>query len=298
MNNMLKIGFIFSNRSEYGELEPFIEFFKSKIKVEKMDLSKNIKKIDDDKNLSKVYDKCYDFFHKKKLNIVCILGDRREIPFIALAAFHLNVKIIHIAAGEKIDSSSSYDQFFRPMVSILSSYQICFSEVAKKEVKKLFNGISYLESNAIVLGNPIFSKINIKKLQRPIKENYDLVLLHPQSLSRKKTYSDVKLLGKKLSNKKTIFILGNNDKNSDVIKEFYETIRNNKNYKFVKSFEKKKYFQYVKFSDKFFTNSSSIHEIELLNKNALTIIGDRNKNRSKEKFDNNSPKKLYDLLKN
>jgi len=209
----------------------------------------------------------------------------------------LNIKIIHIAAGEFIESSSSYDQYFRQIVSLLSSYQICFSKIAKKEVEKLFSGISYLEPNAYVFGNPIFNDINFQKLKRPIKENYDLVMLHPQSLSKDKTLRDIKTLENKLRNKRTIVIKGNKDHNSDIIEKFYKKIKNNKKYLFVNSFPKQKYFEYVRFCEKFFTNTSSIHEIKTLNKKCLIVIGDRNKNRSNEEYNEKSPMLLFNLIK-
>jgi len=293
----MRIAFLYSNRAEYAELQPFIKYFLTKSQTIEIDLSKQIKKIEKDENLFKIYKKCYKEFSTKKIEYVCILGDRRETPFIALAAFNLNIKIIHIAAGEFIESSSSYDQYFRPIVSLLSSYQICFSKIAKNEVEKLFNGISYLKSNSYVLGNPVFTDIAIKKLKRPIKENYDLVLLHPQSLSKNNTIKDVKYLESKLKNRKTIFIRGNKDQNYEIIERFYDKIKMNKQYSFKKTFSKEKYFSYVRFCDKFFTNTSSIYEIQKINKECLVVIGDRNKNRSAEVYNEKSPMLLFNIIK-
>jgi len=293
----MNICFVYSNRSEFSILEPFINYFKKKSKVSILDLSRKIKNLDLDKNLYKIYQTCYTKFNSNNFDYVCILGDRRELPFIALSAFFLKINIVHIGAGEYLVGLPTFDQIIRPMTSILSNYQICLSDNAQKEVKKLFSGISNLKLNAYTVGSPVFSNINIKNLKRPIKENFDLVLLHPQSLSKEKTKKDLELLKKKLSNKKTIFILGNKDKNSDLINKFYESIRTKKNYIFYINLQKKKYFSFVKFCDKFFTNSSSITEIELLNKNALVVIGERNKSRSKHKLNNKAPNELYRLLK-
>ena len=62
--------------------------------------------------------------------------------------------------------------------------------------------------------------MDFKKIKRKIKENYDMVLIHPQSLSRKQTLNDINLVEKKLRDKRTIFILGNKDKNHDLIEKF------------------------------------------------------------------------------
>lgn len=293
----MKIAFLYSNRSEFSELEPFIKFFKKKCSIRVVNLSSKIKKIENDAKLGEVFSKCYKLFFKENFDYVCILGDRRELPFIALAAFLTNTKITHIAAGEGINSRTSYDQYFRPIVSILSKQQICFSDEAKNNVKKLFSGISYLKEKTYVIGNPIFSDVEIDKLKNPIKKRFNLVLLHPQSLSRKNTIKDVKKIEMKINNKTTIIIKGNKDNNSDIIENFYKKIKNNKNVKIIETLPKKKYFQYVKYCDKFFTNTSSVHEIQKINPKCLVIIGIRNKDRTIEKYNHNAPEQLFMTLK-
>lgn len=294
----MKVCFVFSNRSEFSEIKPFVDYFKKKTKTDVLDLSKKIKKLELDENLSKIYSVCYSIFLRKKYDYICILGDRRELPFVAFSAFYLNIKIIHIAAGEYISSVTNFDQFIRPIISIMSNLQICFSKRATQEVNKLFSGISYLKPNAHFVGNPVFSGINFRKLKRQVSQNYDLVLLHPQSLSRENTKNDIMQLKKNLKNKKTIFILGNKDKNYDLINKFYEQLKSqNLDYVFLNSLSKEKYFCLVKYCDNFFTNTSSIYEIKLLNSNCLRIIGERNKNRSNEVFNNKAPEMLYKILK-
>jgi len=296
----MKICFVYSNRAEYSILSPFISYFKKRnpsknIKV--INLHKNIKAINHDKNLSKIYSFCFQEFVKNKYNYVCILGDRKELSFIALAAFHTDTNLVHIAAGEFTQGIPTHDQYIRPIISILSKYQICFSNQAKQEVKKLFDGISYLKPKVYVFGNPVFAEINVNSIKRSIDDNYDLVLLHPQSLSREHTKQDLIVLRKKLQNKKTIFIEGNKDKNYDLIENFYKKLKGNSNYIFLKSLPKEKYFSFVKYCDNFYTNSSSISEIKFLNKKCLYKIGLRNKHRFESKLDDHSPIKLYNLLR-
>ena len=292
----MKICFIYSNRAEYSLLMPFIKYFKKKTTTKEIDLNKKIEKLNLDENLSNIYSFCYKYFKKNKYDYVCVLGDRRELSFIAIAALHTDTKLIHIAAGEYVDGIPTYDQYIRPIVSILSKYQICFSIKAEKQVKKLFKGISYLKSNTFVFGNPVFSEIDIKLFKNSIKEKYDLVLLHPQSLSREQTKKDLIEIKRKIKNKKTIFIQGNKDKNYDIVNKFFKTIKNNNKYLFLDTLPKKKYFTLVKFCDNFYTNSSSISEIKILNKKCLQQIGSRNKQRSESKFNVDSPKLLFNLL--
>jgi len=292
----MKICFVFSNRSEYVELEPFISLFKTEMKVDEIDLKKKIRNLEHNKSAIKIYQICFEQFTQKNYDYVCVLGDRKELPHVAFAAFYTNTKIIHFAAGEYIDSTTTLDQYVRPIITILSSLQICFSKEAVRNVKKLFNGISYLKDNAHCSGNPIFKGVNLKKIPRKIQENYDLVLLHPQSLSKKKTLDDIKKLKKVLKNKKTIFLSGNKDLNYDVIEKFYNTLRNNNNYIFYETLPKNEYFSLVKYCDKFYTNTSSIFEIKHINKNALCIIGNRNKNRNKEIFNDYAPEYVYKII--
>jgi len=294
----MKVCFVYSNRAEKSILSAFIQYFKKKSSITTLDLSTRIKNINDNRNLSEIYTRCYKLFSSQKYDYVCVLGDRRELPFVSLATFYSNTKLVHIAAGEYIESLTTYDQYVRPIVSILSDYQICLSNNAKKEVIKLFDGIPYLKHNAKNFGNPIFRGINLKTLKKPYKASYDLVLLHPQSLSRYETQQDVKQLEKYLKNKKTIFISGNKDKNFDLIEKFYQKLKLLKReYVFVDSLTKLDYFRMIKFCDRFFTNSSSVSEIKYLNKHCLREIGKRNKNRTNMEFNDKAPELLFKLLK-
>ncbi|MGI0061090.1 MAG: UDP-N-acetylglucosamine 2-epimerase [Nitrosotalea sp.] len=294
----MKVCFVYSNRSENSILSPFIEYFRRKASTTTIDLSTKIKNIEDNRNLSYIYSRCYNIFSSQKYDYICVLGDRRELPFVSLAAFYSNTKLVHLAAGEYIESRTTYDQYVRPIVSILSDYQICLSRGAKKEVMKLFTGISYLKPNAYNFGNPVFRGINLKKLKRPFTETYDIVLLHPQSLSRYETQQDIKQVEKHVKNKKTVFISGNKDKNFDLIEKFYQKLKSLKReYIFVDSLTKSNYFSMVRYCDNFFTNSSGISEIEYLNKHCLIEIGKRNKNRIKMDFNEKAPELLFKLMK-
>ncbi len=296
----MKICCVYSDRSEYSILRPFMEYLQKHTYTRSVDLSKVIKNIHDDRNLYKIYDKCYEIFSTQKFDFVCILGDRRELPFVVLAAFFLNVKIVHIAAGEFVEGKPTYDQIIRPIITLYSSLQICFSHHAKRRVIKLFKGTVDLEPNTFFIGSPVFKGINIRSLKRIIKEKYDLVLLHPQSLSRYNTMRDIESVKRilKKRNKKTIFISGNKDRNFDLIESFYDELKTwKKNYSFVNSLPKREYFKLVRYCDNFYTNSSSISEIRYLNKNCYRQIGVRNKGRPKHEFNNRAPEKLYILLK-
>ena len=285
----MKVCFIYSNRAEYSILFSFIDFFRKKSKVAIIDLQKRIKKIEYDKNLDKVYSICYNNFTRNSYDFLILLGDRRELPFIAIAAFYNDVKIVHLGAGENVDGMPTYDQIIRPIISLLS-------KKAKTNVETLFWDVPQLKSNAKLIGNPVLRDINIKKLSRIIEGPYNLVLLHPQSLSRSDTEKDLKTLKKFLKNKNAVFIEGNKDRNYDVIERFYKKIKSNSNYTFYKSLPKEKYFSLIKYCDKFYTNSSSVSEIEFLNKKAYVNIGKRNKNRTKMNLDVKAPEKLFQYL--
>ena len=201
----MKVCFVYSNRSEISILDPFINFFKNQIYMDVIDLSKEVRNLEIDKNLFKVYQKVYDKLIESDFDYLILFGDRRELPFVALAGLFSNTKIVHIGAGEYLEGLPTYDQLIRPVVSILSDYQICLSKKAKKKVSSLFSGISYLKPHAYFIGNPVFTGINVNKLKRTERGNYDLVLLHPQSFSRNDTEKDIRKLDKLLSKKKDHF---------------------------------------------------------------------------------------------
>jgi UDP-N-acetylglucosamine 2-epimerase len=293
----MNVCFVYSNRAEFSLLSPFIEYFKSKTHTVVINLQNKIKKIEKDENLGKIYLLCYKEFIKKSFDYIIILGDRRELPFIAFAALFSDSKIVHIASGEDVTGLPTYDQFIRPTVTILSNNQICFSKKAQDNTKKIFRGINNFKQNSKVIGNPVFKNIEIDKLKRKEKKDYDLVLLHPQSLSQYETKKDVNEIKKKIKNKNTIFISGNKDKNFDIIEKFYKRIEKNAKYQFYENLPKKDYFRLVKYCDKFYTNTSSISEIEKLNKKAHVNIGKRNLNRTKMKLDENAPEKLFQHLR-
>lgn len=294
----MKICFVYSNRSELSLLLPFIQFFKKKSKVKILDLSKKIKSLENDSNLSKVYVYCYKNFKINNYDFICVLGDRRELPFVSLAALFLEQKLVHLGAGEYVDGMPTYDQQIRPSISFFSNIQITFSKQATQNVKKLFSSTKFLKINVFSTGNPSFKNIEITKLSRPYKEKYDLVLLHPQSLSKTNTIKDIQIIKTKLKNKKTIFIHGNSDKHYDLIEKFYDELKLQKrDYDFIKSTNKKKYFSLIKFCDKFYTNTSGISEINKINPNCHVNIGKRNKNRSLMDFNDDAPELLYKFLK-
>ncbi len=293
----MKICFVYSNRAEYSEIEPFYKTCKENNQVKLVDLSKNIKNLKEDKNLSKVYQKCHNLFTKEEFDYVIVLGDRRELPMVVTSAFYQGIKLVHLAAGDQAESITIYDQYIRPVVSMMSTIQICFSKKSKNNIEKIFSSIPYLQSHAYVTGNPVFKNINLNDLKRPYEENYDVLLLHPQSLSSLETKKDVKKIKSMLKNKKTVFIKGNDDENTVIIDKFYEQIKNNKKYIFTKSLKKEKYFSLIKYCDRFLTNSSSIDEINFLNKKCLVVVGKRNLNRNHDEFNNKAPEMLLKILK-
>jgi hypothetical protein len=62
----MKVGIVYSNRAEYSELEPYINYFKGKVVVETINLQQKIKKIESDKNLQKIYLTCYEKISRGK----------------------------------------------------------------------------------------------------------------------------------------------------------------------------------------------------------------------------------------
>ena len=131
--------------------------------------------------------------------------------------------------------------------------------------------MDYFLFPTLLLRGPLLCYWSLHGLQKN-KERYDLVLLHPQSLSKKKTLEDINKLKKQLSNKKTIFLYGNKDQNYQIIENYYKKLKAKKNsYIFYKTLPKEEYFGLVKYCDNFYTNTSSIYEIKHINKKSKTL---------------------------
>ena len=137
-----------------------------------------------------------------------------------------------------------------------------------------------LENNSVFLPNPTLSDINFNK--RKTKKEYDLILVHPQSLSLEGTKKDSKeVLTYFKKDKKTIIIKGNKDKNYEALYEVWDFMKKYDNVEIYENLPKEDFIETLSNCDRFITNSScSFYEAPLfLEKEQIIHIGDRNRNR-------------------
>tara|TARA_X000001388_G_C2220945_1_gene119192 strand:- start:398 stop:1309 length:912 start_codon:yes stop_codon:yes gene_type:complete len=274
----------YANRAEKSILDPVkTALDRSGVANIYVDLSEQISSIEEDKNLSKVYDYVFSQLDKNP-NITkgIVIGDRREIMFASLAMFVKDVEIIQLASGDLSGEISLVDDYFRHLITILSGRQVSFTEKSNEkslEIKDCLN----LKSNSRYLPNPTLSDLNLEKIKREKVKPYNLVLVHPQSLSLQETKKDaLEVYGKITEEKDTIIIKGNKDKNFEVLYDAWEKIYDNRdNVKIYENLSKEDFIALLANCENFITNSScAFYEAPFfLNSDQITRIGRRNRDR-------------------
>ncbi len=291
----------YANRAEKSILDPIkAELDRRSILNLYVDLSTVVNDIEEDANLSQVYDFVFDQVGLiGKVDCSIVIGDRREIMFASLALFIKGVPVVQLASGDMSEKISLVDDYFRHLITVLSSAQIGFTKKSKENSDKIMNSLN-LENNSIFLPNPTLSDINFDK--RKTKKEYDLILVHPQSLSLEGTKNDAnEVLTYFKKDKKTIVIKGNKDKNYEVLYDVWDFIKKYENVEVYENLPKTEFIEVLSNCDRFITNSScSFYEAPLfLEKEQIIHIGDRNKNRETASYtieDIKSSGKIVDFI--
>lgn len=113
----------------------------------------------------------------KEAEIVICIGDRKEIFELAYRAFIDHKKIIHYYAGAVSKYLTTYDDYLRPAITILSDIQWCESKRAARNVKKLCAVINK-KPNIKIVGSNHLIDVELDYSKVPI-EPYNLVLYNP-----------------------------------------------------------------------------------------------------------------------
>lgn len=290
------IAIFYSNRAEKSILDPVAEVIRGRgFNLLYHDFSQVVK-IQEDKDLSKIYNHIYNYVDEENIEQAVLCGDRREMIFVALALFLKNVPFTQLVSGDLSLSLSTVDDYFRHMITLISQKQVCFSEVSHQNTKNLLKMLN-IEPNASRLSQ-YPSLWGAKPNERKIEGEYDLVLMHPQSLSRKKTIKDQEqvdsLIQESLSNdkKKVVIIKGNKDKNYDIFYDYWDTLtrresdnsywgRETGEIKIFENLKKEDFWSLIKYCNRFITNSScSFYEApSFLSEEQVIRIGNRNNGR-------------------
>jgi len=306
--NKKRIAIFYSNRAEKSILDPVVEALKAQgFNPIYHNLSENIN-VEEDKNLSKVYDYIFNFVEEENVEQAVLCGDRREMIFVSLALFLKNIPFSQLAAGDLSKSLATVDDYFRHMITLISQKQVCFSELSYQNTKDLLGKLNIKLNASVLPRSP--SLWEAKPSVREIKGEYDLVLMHPQSLSRKKTLEDQEevslLIEESLQdNQRTVVIIkGNKDKNYDIFYDYWDKLEYNKptacpyteswgrqtgGLQIYENTEKERFLSLVKYCSRFITNSScSFYEApSFLTEDQIIRIGGRNHGREIVKADLN-----------
>tara|TARA_R110001583_G_scaffold7985_10_gene38941 strand:+ start:30458 stop:31366 length:909 start_codon:yes stop_codon:yes gene_type:complete len=293
----------YANRAEKSILDPIkTELDRRGLKNLYVDLSFVVKDIDEDKNLSKVYDYVFNQLEKiPEIHSGIVIGDRREIMFASLAMFVKDINLIQLAAGDLSEEISLVDDYFRHLITILSNRQICFTPRSKEKSEEIRSALN-LPSKSEYFPNPTLSDIDIKNVVRNSTKIYDLVLIHPQSLSEIETSRDAEEVCSKIDRKiETVIVKGNKDKNFEILYDTWESLGSNDNIHVMNSLKKEYFIDLLANCNRFITNSScAYYEAPFfLDADQIVKIGRRNKNREIAEYTTNdikSSSKIVDSL--
>ena len=221
----------YANRAEKSILDPIKnELDRRGLKNLYVDLSLAVKDIDNDKNLSSVYDYVFEQLERlPEIHSGIVIGDRREIMFASLAMFVKDINLIQLAAGDLSEEISLVDDYFRHLITILSNRQVCFTPKSKEKSEEIRSALN-LPSKSEYFPNPTLSDVDVESVIRNSTKIYDLVLIHPQSLSEIETSLDAEEVYTKIDkNIETLIVKGNKDKNFEILYETWEKLGSSDN---------------------------------------------------------------------
>ena len=107
--------------------------------------------------------------------VICV-GDRVEIHQIALKAFISHKYLIHYYAGVKQKYNTTYDDYLRHCITIMSNEQWVESKRCKRVVKRLCRAIGKKANIKIIGSNHMPTELDYSKIPN---EPYNLVLYNP-----------------------------------------------------------------------------------------------------------------------
>ena len=312
---MKKILFVTGTRADYGKLNSLINIvqkskdFKSYIFVTgmhtlkkygstyielKKDNIKNLFIFNNQKNLKSMSLNLAETIRgfnivrsKVKPDLTIVHGDRIEPIACALDCVLNNCKVAHIEGGEV---SGTIDELIRHSISKIAQFHFVTNLTAKKRLIQMGEN----KNNIFVIGSPdidiILSKElptieDTKKKYKIEFDNYSIAILHPitTDLQNLKKYAKIFFKALKKSKKKFVVIYPNNDLGSEIIMKEISYLKKNKYFRIIPSMRFKYFLSLLKNSDIIIGNSSAgIMEAPYYGIKTLNI-GNRQKNRYKNR---------------
>jgi UDP-N-acetylglucosamine 2-epimerase len=276
------IAFVYANRAEQSILQPVVDVARERnLEFATHDLSDVVKDIELDENLGRVYDVVYNKIDQEKTSVAVLVGDRREVMFAALAYFIKGVKIVQLASGDLSGKITLVDDYFRHLITVMTSLQVPFSQKSLERTESLMSCLN-LKSSSKHFANPTLSNFDIEDITPPEIKDYDLILMHPQSLSAQGTRRDLQEIKNLITKDRNyVIILGNKDKNYEILYDYWENLEKLENISVHENLDKEKFISYLSNAQRFITNSScSYYEAPLfLKEDQIVRVGGRNKGR-------------------
>jgi len=228
-------------------------------------------------------------------DIVLIPCDRAEAVVAALAAFDLQVPIIHFHAGDVVAGSVCRDEAYRHIISLMASVHLCNGDSAKNVVEDLMATVGRSADHVYDVGSTMLDYIEIDESLVP-DMLYDLIVYHPIRDDReliKEELDEIENIlttniayadghAEDVSRRPVFWIHPNGDPGSSTIIErmdelagIYDRIRT------YKDLPRTQFLGLMKNCHRYIGNSSSmVHEAPMwLRENQIIHIGDRNRNR-------------------
>lgn len=295
---MINICFFTSSRAEYGILKNLIvrlkknkkfkihlvvtgshlsKFFgntineikNDEIKIDKL-INFKIKKNNPKEileNLSGILKEFSDFYEKKKIDLLIVLGDRVELLPPVITSLLYKIPVCHIHGGEK--TLSAIDDNVRHAISKLSFFHL----VSTNEYKKRLIQLGENKKNIFNIGslmidsyqrNFFLSRKKIREaIPKPLKKVNFLVTIHPETyLSKIENIRNLKILLSAIT-KFSDYLFIFTATNSDILGIIYNNTiekfvtKNSKNCLFIKSMGASLYLSYANISNGVIGNSSS-----------------------------------------
>ena len=231
-------------------------------------------------------DKFGKYFFENQSDLLIILGDRYEMLSVATAAAMNQIPILHIHGGEA--TFGNYDEFIRHSITKMSTFHFTATEEYRNRVIQLGeNPDAVFNLGALGAENCLhIDEADIDdELRRIVKQEYCVVLFHPETLTHVSVEKQVDEMLNAIDNINEyhyVFLGSNADTNSNVIRQkVKEFVAKRDNCIYYENLSTAKYHYLVKNSKALIGNSSS-GLIEAPSLGAYTInIGDRQAGRTR-----------------
>lgn len=210
------------------------------------------------------------------IDAIIIPSDRVEHLPVVIAAFHKNIPIIQLYAGDI--SSGTFDDYNRYVYSVYASVVFCDTEEAAKRVRPLFAIIKKDPTHIYVSGMTHFDDIKIDESEVP-KFDYNIVLYNPITRDKnpeERTNKELREIQKLLNQMHTFWFAPNEDPGRNYIIEFAKNLNN---VTYLDRIERNKFLGLLKNCSYFISNSSLIYyeAKKFLKEEQIIEIGERNK---------------------